>query len=52
MAIAFWLRDKTGWDSFYLAMWLYYPLLILAHNTPAEGYFLWWTDLFGTCFPG
>jgi hypothetical protein len=52
LAVAFWLRDKTGWESFYAVMWVYYPLLILAHNTPAESYFLWWTDLLGTSFPG
>ena len=52
LAVGFWLRDKTGWEGFYAVVWLYYPLLILAHNTPAEAYFLWWTELLGTSFPG
>ena len=52
VAIGFWLRDMTGWDGFYAVMWLYYPLLMAAHGTPAEAWFLWWVELLGTSFPG
>ena len=52
LAIAFWLRDRTGWDGFYAVMWLYMPLLLAAHGTPAEAWFGWWVDMLGTSFPG
>jgi hypothetical protein len=52
LAVAFWLRDQTGIDGFYAVMWLYYPLLILGRDSPLEAYWLWWTSLFGTAFPG
>jgi hypothetical protein len=52
LAAAFWLRDRTGWDRFYGVMWLYAPLRIAAHGTPAEAWFLFWTDMLGTGFPG
>jgi hypothetical protein len=52
LAAGFWLQDKTDCDYFYAVIWIYYPLLRLAHNTAAEAYFLWWTELFGTSFPG
>jgi len=34
LATAFWLREATGWDGFYAAMWLYFPLLIGGHDNP------------------
>ena len=52
LAIAFWLRDQTGWDGFYAVMWLYYPVLVFVHGTPLEAYLLWWVKLLGTSFPG
>jgi hypothetical protein len=52
LAIAFWLREATGWDGFYNAMWLYYPLLIWGHGTPIDDYIEWWVELLGTVGPG
>jgi hypothetical protein len=52
LAIAFWLREATGWDGFYNVMWLYYPLLIWGHGTPIDAYIEWWVELLGTVGPG
>jgi len=53
LAICFWLRESTGWDEFYLAMWLYYPILILGHDNPLAYYIEWWVvDVFDTVGPG
>lgn len=53
IALAFWLRESTGWDGFYLVMWLYYPIIILGHGNPLDYYIEWWVvDVFHTVGPG
>jgi hypothetical protein len=52
LATAFWLRDKTHWDGFYSAMWLYRPLSEGPLAYPLWFYVRWWTQLFGTMPPG
>jgi hypothetical protein len=51
LATAFWLADATGWQGFYLALWLYAPLLLLQHVDPLMTYIDWWVDLFGAVGP-
>lgn len=51
LAVAFWLREQTGWDGFYAVMWLYYPLLI-RRTEPVDAYITWWVELFDTVGPG
>lgn len=45
-------REVTGWDGFYAAMWLYYPLLVWGRDTPLDAYVESWVRLFGTVGPG
>lgn len=53
MGAAFWLRQATHIDAFYLVMWIYAPLLMLGHNTPFMWYIDWWVvDVFHTVGPG
>ena len=54
LATAFWLRDKTGWNGFYSAMFVYYPLLVIGHdhNNLIGVYIEWWVNLFDTAGPG
>ena len=53
MAIAFWLREYTGWDGFYVVMIIYYPILMLGHGNPVDVYIDWWVaDVFNTVGPG
>ena len=52
LATAFWLRERTGWDGFYAAIWLYFPLLIWGHGNPVQHYIEWWVKLLGTVGPG
>ena len=52
LAMAFWLREKTGWDGFYAAMYLYLPLLALGHDQPIDAYIEWWVRMVGTVGPG
>jgi hypothetical protein len=52
LAVAFWLREATGWDGFYLSMWIYYPLLVSGDDTWAKAYIEWWVRLLGTVGPG
>ncbi|WDI42329.1 hypothetical protein [Bremerella sp. P1] len=53
IGLAFWLRESTGWDGFYLVMWLYYPIIILGHDHPLMYYIEWWVvDVFHTVGPG
>ena len=53
LAIAFRLREATGWDGFYGAMLVYYPLLALGHDSPMMAYIEWWVvDVFHTVGPG
>lgn len=53
LGLAFWLRESTGWDGFYLVMWLYYPILILGRENPLDYYIEWWVvDVFHTVGPG
>ena len=53
LATTFWLREATGWDGFYSAMIIYYPLLAMGHNNPVDAYIEWWVaDVFGTVGPG
>jgi hypothetical protein len=51
LAVAFVLRESTGYDGFYAVMWLYYPLLI-SPRWIWDGYISWWVELFGTVGPG
>lgn len=53
LGIAFRLREATGWDGFYMVMWIYYPILIF-HPVPfLDGYLEWWvSDVFSTVGPG
>jgi hypothetical protein len=52
LAAAFWLREATGWDGFYGAIWLYYPLFAFGRWEPLHAYIEWWVELFGTVGPG
>ena len=52
LATAFWLREATGCDGFYVAMFVHYPLLELGHGNPIDTYIEWWVGLFGTVGPG
>ena len=53
LGMAFYLREATGWNSFYSAMWLYYPLLMLGHGNPIDAYIDWWVvHVFHTVGPG
>jgi len=55
LAVAFWLREATGNNAFYSAMWLYYPLLYLGqgHHGVLMQYIEWWVvDVFDTVGPG
>lgn len=54
LAIAFWLREATGRDEFYAALYGYYPLLVLppAPAGPLGWYIEWWVNLLGTVGPG
>jgi hypothetical protein len=52
LATAFWLREATHWEGFYMAMWLYAPLLLLGPNNVMGDYIEWWVELFGTVGPG
>lgn len=51
LATAFWLRERTGRDEFYAAMWPYLPLLRPA-GSPVKDYIEWWVIRFGTVGPG
>jgi hypothetical protein len=52
LAIAFWLREATGWSGFYAVMFLYYPLLAPGRFEPLDAYIEWWVELLGTVGPG
>lgn len=53
LGLAFWLREATGWDAFYVVMFLYYPLIVLGHGNPLDAYIEWWVvDVFHTVGPG
>ncbi|PHR93992.1 MAG: hypothetical protein COA78_32210 [Blastopirellula sp.] len=53
LGLAFWLREATGWDQFYLVMFLYYPILIFGHENWLMFYIEWWVvDVFHTVGPG
>lgn len=53
LGLAFRLREATGNDAFYLALWFYYPLLAGGHNHPIKSYIEWWVvDVFHTVGPG
>ena len=51
MAVAFWLREATGWEGFYAILWFYYPI-IMAPGRPFDLYIEWWVRLLGTVGPG
>jgi hypothetical protein len=51
LATAFVLREATGWDGFYAALYLYYPPIAYGGD-PARDYIDWWVALFGTVGPG
>ncbi|QDU75231.1 hypothetical protein Pan97_22560 [Bremerella volcania] len=53
IGLTFSLRESTGWDGFYQVMWLYYPILILGHESPLFLYIEWWVvEVFHTVGPG
>jgi hypothetical protein len=52
IAAACWLRDKTGWDGFWMVFFLYYPLYPIRDVDLFEAYIMWWMKLFGTMGPG
>lgn len=52
IATCFWLRESTGRDEFYLALYLYYPLAVFGHRSPTMVYIEWWVKFFGTVGPG
>lgn len=52
LAVAFWLREATGWDGFYMTMWIYYPILVPGYDSLAKAYIEWWVRLLGTVGPG
>lgn len=52
LATAFVLREATGWDGWYLAMYLYFPLLILKKPNVFDSYIEFWVGLFGAPGPG
>ena len=49
LAAAFWLREATGWDGFYLTLPLYWPVVM---TSLGKGYVEWWVHLLGTVGPG
>jgi hypothetical protein len=51
LATAFRLREATGHDGFYAAVWVYYPILMLPRPV-WDPYIEWWVKLFGTVGPG
>jgi hypothetical protein len=51
LAGACWLREATDQDAFYLAFWLYGPLLFFRCR-PLDAYVTWWFWLFDTVGPG
>ena len=52
LAVAFWLREQTGWDGWYAAIYLYYPLLAFGHGNPIDWYIEFWVEALGTVGPG
>ena len=52
LATAFWLREATGWDSFYAVTFLYFPLFALGHDNPIGAHLERWVDLFDPVGPG
>jgi hypothetical protein len=52
LALALKLREWTGRDEFYLAVWGYLPLFLMGHDTPFDAYVSWWCDLFNAVGPG
>jgi hypothetical protein len=51
LAIAFRLREVTGWDGFYAAIWLYYPLILFGQHSPFANYIWWWCNFLGSMPP-
>ena len=48
LATAFWLREATGWNGFYAALWLYAPLWFIGLFEPDDWvseYIEWWVNL-------
>ena len=53
LALAFVLRESTGRDEFYAALWLYFPLLIWGGPDSIVAHYIeWWCELLGTVGPG
>ncbi len=52
LALAFKLREWTGRDEFYLAMWVYLPLIVGGHGTVFGAYIDWWCGLLKAVGPG
>ncbi len=55
--LAFWLRESTGHDEFYCALYLYWPLFVCLPEVISENlwqpYVEWWVvDVFHTVGPG
>jgi hypothetical protein len=53
LGAAFWLREATHNDIFYVAIWIYFPVLYVGQHTPFVHYIEWWVvDVFRTVGPG
>ena len=53
VGLAFWLRETTGYDEFYVVVWLYYPLFAIRRFVPFMWYIEWWVvEVFHTVGPG
>lgn len=53
LGLAFWLRESTGWDGWYTALFLYWPVLGPAPDSLLGRYIEWWVvEVFHTVGPG
>lgn len=52
LSTAFWLREHTGRDEFYAAIWLYAPLFFVGPDSLLARYIEWWCKLLHTVGPG
>ena len=53
IALCFWLRESTGWDSFYSVLFFYFPLIVMGHGSFMNHYIEFWVvDVFHTVGPG
>lgn len=53
LGLAFWLRESTGWDGWYGALFLYWPVLGPSPESLMGRYIEWWVvEVFHTVGPG